>query len=189
MSTMSTWTRLGALALMAGCIAFPQSSPRAEPRLEDYPVTEIYSGTPAAPVLVTAEQRRYRTRIRNGVMNGEGVWTGSWKSPIKTSGPNFAGHFFVIRWGCGSNCLMMAVVDAKTGKVYDSPLSGSGTGFYVSMDMLGDGEIDFRADSSLMVLRNACRFARSECGVYYFNWQKDRFTLLKRVLIDLTKER
>jgi hypothetical protein len=182
------WVEVAVLAVVAGCTAFPQSSRKAEPRLEDYPVTEIYKGAPATPVLVTAEQRRYRTRIRNGVTNGEGVWSGSWKSPIKTSGPNFAGHYFVIRWGCGSNCLMMAVVDAKTGKVYDPPLSGSGTEFYVNMDMLGDREIDFNLKSSLMVLRNACSNARSECGVYYFNWQNDRFTLLKRVLIDLKKE-
>jgi hypothetical protein len=121
-------------------------------------------------------------------MNGEGVWSGSWKNPIKASGPNFAGHYFVIRWGCGSNCLMMAILDAKTGKVYDPPLSGAGTELYVNMDMLGDKEIDFNPQSSLMILRNACRIARSECGIYYFNWQNNRFTLLKRVLMDLTKE-
>ena len=182
------WIRLGVITLVTVCTALPQSSDKAEPRFEDYPVTEMFEGAPATPVLVTAEQRRYRTRIRNGVMNGEGVWSGSWKNPIKTSGPNFAGRYFVIRWGCGSNCLMMAVVDAKTGKVYNPPLSGSGTELYLNMDMLGDREIDFQAHSSLMVLRNACRIARSECGVYYFNWQNDRFTLLKRVLIDLTKE-
>ena len=182
------WMKFAVLTLVAGCSAFPQSPRKAEPRLEDYPVTEIYKGAPATPVLVTAEQRQYRTRIRNGVMNGEGVWSGSWKSPIKTSGPNFAGHYFVIRWGCGSDCLMMAVVDAKTGEVYDPPLSGSGAELYVNMDMLGDREIDFNPNSSLMVLRNACRIARSECGVYYFNWQNDKFVLLKRVSIDLTKE-
>jgi hypothetical protein len=54
--------------------------------------------------------------------------------------------------------------------------------------LLGDREIDFNPRSSLMVLRNACRVARIECGVYYFNWQNSTFTLLKRVLIDLTKK-
>jgi hypothetical protein len=182
------WTKFAVLILVADCTAFPQSSRRAEPRLEDYPVTEIYKGAPATPILVTSEQRQYRTRIRNGVMSGEGVWSGSWKDPIKTNGPNFAGHYFVIRWGCGSNCLMMAVVDAKSGKVYAPPLSGAGTELYVNMDMLGDREIDFKPQSSLMVLRNACRIARSECGVYSFNWQNNKFTLLKRVLLDLTKD-
>jgi len=121
-------------------------------------------------------------------LNGEGVWNGSWRNPIKASGPNFAGHYFVIRWGCGSDCLMMAIIDAKTGKVYSPPLSGAGTELYVPMDTLGDREIDFEPQSSRMILRNACKVARSECGVYYFNWKDDRFTLVKRTLVDLTRE-
>ena len=28
-------------------------------RFEDYPVTEVFTGTPAAPILTTQEQRRY----------------------------------------------------------------------------------------------------------------------------------
>ena len=120
-------------------------------------------------------------------MTGEGVWNGSWKNPIETKRPNFAGHYFVIRWGCGADCLMMAVVDAETGKVYDTPLSGAGTELHVDMDMLGDKEIDFEPQSTLMVLRNAYRYGRSERGVYYFNWENNRFKLLKRILIDLTK--
>jgi hypothetical protein len=55
------------------------------------------------------------------------------------------------------------------------------------MDLLGDVEIDFQHDSRLMVLRNACKEARRECGVYYFNWQNDHFALIRRTLVDLTK--
>jgi hypothetical protein len=82
---------------------------------------------------------------------------------------------------------MMAVVDAQTGKVHGPPLSGVGTELYVPMDPLSDVEIDFRPQSSLMVLRNACKDARRECGIYYFNWASDRFMLVKRTLIDLTE--
>ncbi len=75
----------------------------------------------------------------------------------------------------------------KRGKVAEvsPPLSGAGTQLYVNMDILGDGEIDFDPQSTLMVLRNACRVARSECGIYYFNWQNNGFRLVKRILIDL----
>ena len=95
--------------------------------------------------------------------------------------------YFVIRWGCGADCLMMAVVDAETGKVYSPPLSGAGTELYVPMDIMSDRDIDFRLDSTLMVLRNACRDARTQCGVYYFNWTGTGFDLVKRTLVDLTK--
>ena len=81
----------------------------------------------------------------------------------------------------------MAAVDAQSGKVYDPPLNGAGEELYVPMDLLSDVEIDFQRDSSLMVFRNACKEARRECGVYYLNWQGDRFTLIRRILIDLTK--
>lgn len=165
-------------------MAVAQSPP---PRFEEYPVAETFKGQSAAPVPITPQQRMYRTRIREGVTDGRGVWTGSWKDPKRRPGPNFAGHYFVIRWGCGSDCLMMAIVDAKTGKVYSPPLSGVGTELYLPMDPMSDREIDFRPNSSLMVLRNACKNARKECGVYYFNWENDRFSLVKRALVDLTK--
>jgi len=81
---------------------------------------------------------------------------------------------------------MMAVVDAVTGKVYGSPIPGVGTDLYVSTDVMSEKQIDFRPDSSLMVFRNACRGARTECGVYYFNFKNGHFDLVKRVLVDLT---
>jgi len=82
---------------------------------------------------------------------------------------------------------MMAVDDAENGVVYPPPLSGVGTELEVPMDIMSEREIDFRLDSTLMVLRDACRTARTQCGVYYFNWTGSRFDLVKRVLVDLTK--
>ena len=150
------------------------------PRFEDYPVTEMFTGKPAEPILSTPEQRHYRTRIRNGVSTGAGVWNGSWGNAIERKGPNFAGHYIVIRWGCGSECVMMATVDAVTGKVHEPPLSQHGS-LDLQLDHLSDMEVDFRPNSSLLVLRNGCRdFAkRSSCGVYYFDWKDNHFDLLK----------
>lgn len=34
-----------------------------------------------------------------------------------SSGPNFAGHFTLASWGCGTDCYGYAVVDARTGKI------------------------------------------------------------------------
>ncbi|HYL37973.1 MAG TPA: hypothetical protein VEV17_18805 [Bryobacteraceae bacterium] len=166
------------LAQTSAVILMAQSEPVAKdtartPTFRDYPATEVFTGEAVDAILTTAEERRYRTRIREGVSKGRGVWNGSWKHPVESPGPNFAGHYYVIRWGCGSECLMMAVVDAISGRVFGSPLNGSGTELYVSMDPLSDVKIDFRRDSSLMVLRNGCAGARKECGVYYFDWRND----------------
>ncbi len=158
------------------------------PRFEDYPVTEMFTGTPAAPILSTSETKRYRTRIRNGVSTGSDVWIGSWKNRSKSAGPNFAGNYFVIRWGCGSQCVMMATVDAKTGAVYEPPLSDKGS-LFVPLDNLSDMEIDFRTNSSLLILRNACRDFknRDSCGTYYFNWTTNRFALVKFIMVNPLK--
>lgn len=177
-------------ALLLGCtlavsaLAQKTGSP---PRFEDFTVTDTFEGIPATPILQTSEQKRYSTRIRDGVSMGRGVWSGSWKDAKEQRGPNFAGHYFVIRWGCGSDCLMMAIVDAETGKVYASPIPGVGTELFVSMDIMSDREIDFRLDSSLMILRNACRGPRTQCGVYYFNWKDNHFDLVWQTPVDLTK--
>jgi hypothetical protein len=136
------------------------------PQFEGYRITETFAGTPAQPILATPEERNYRSRIRNGVSTGSGVWYGNWKSPVRGKAPNFAGHYLVIRWGCGSQCVMMATVDAKTGVVYGPPLSDPGS-LYVPLDNLSDMEVDFRPDSSLLILRNGCRDFknRASCGV------------------------
>lgn len=82
----------------------------------------------------------------------------------------------------------MAIVDAKTGNVYAPPLADN-LSLQLKLDNLSDMEVDFRPDSSLMVLRNACRdFAKREtCGRYYFNWMDDGCVLLKFVRLDTTK--
>jgi hypothetical protein len=70
------------------------------PRFDDYPSVERYSG-PAAPVLVASARygRTYRTRLRDG----------------SKAGPNFAGAFTVVTWGCGSSCQVSVVISARTG--------------------------------------------------------------------------
>jgi hypothetical protein len=167
---------------VCGVPMLAQRSPA--PRFEDYPVKSVFTGTPAAPILATAEQRMYRTRIRRGVSAGSDVWIGSYKDPIPSKGPNFAGHYFVIRWGCGSQCMMMAVVDAETGKVYEPPLADR-TSLWVPLDNLSDMETDLRPDSTLLILRNACgNFKdRKTCGTYYFNWKQNHFDLVRFVKV------
>jgi len=51
------------------------------------------------------------------------------KQGIQEQGVNFAGHFCFVYWGCGSPCKVSAVIDMKTGKVYDGPASEIGYSF------------------------------------------------------------
>ena len=48
---------------------------------------------------------------------------------MKEHGVNFAGHFCFVYWGCGSPCKLSAVVDMKTGIVYNGVPSSIGYAF------------------------------------------------------------
>jgi hypothetical protein len=84
---------------------------------------------------------------------------------------------------------MMATVDAKTGTIYEPPLANKGS-LNVPLDNLSDMEVDFRSNSSLLVLRNACRNFkdRNSCGVYYFDWKNNSFALVKFVRVNPLKD-
>ncbi len=69
------------------------------PRFEDYRVSEVFNGQPSPPILATPEQRMFRTRITDGVSKGWGVLRDGREG--STPGPNFAGHYIAIQWGCG----------------------------------------------------------------------------------------
>lgn len=71
------------------------------PKFAEYPVDESYSGSAAKVVLDTEEKRMYRSRLRD-----------SRDYPV-----DFAGEYSMVTWGCGTSCVMGAVVSKKTGKV------------------------------------------------------------------------
>ena len=52
-------------------------------------------------------------------------------------GVNFAGHYTMVSWGCGSPCQRSAVVDRKTGEIFDGLETTYG--------------IEFKKDSRLVV--------------------------------------
>jgi hypothetical protein len=116
------WGELALLSIAVALLAAPalihaQTRDSTPPRFEDYPAKETYSRIPAPPKIVTPAQRRFRTRIREGVEKGWGVFQnglGNGKEQNRP-GPNFAGNMIVIEWGCGAPCQMIAVVDAETG--------------------------------------------------------------------------
>jgi hypothetical protein len=88
-------------------------------------------------------------------------------------GPNFAGHYTVAVWGCGSACTDFGIVDAKSGQVFFAPdLRGISA---VSVIEPGDQEpqynsLRFRADSRLLVVIGAPREDEAREGVAFYEW-------------------
>ena len=171
---------------LAGC-AWAQSHSGALPRFEDYPVTDFFTREPVAPKLVTPQDQSYAAQLRDGVENGYGVF----RDGKEQKGPNFAGNLIVIQWGCGAPCLRMAVVDARTGEVHYPPVSFEGVG-KPSFDLpllapdqsVGQNpEVQFRLNSSLMVIRATPNSNQSGHASYtfYFQWKANGWTLLRKV--------
>src|SRR6266550_3698356 len=100
-------------ALLACMICIFSASVLAQrkgpPRFEDYPVRKRFNGNPAPISFRSCSlARTFRTMLKGAV----------------NLGPNFAGHYGVNHWGCGTECIQIGIVDLKTGKVYMPAFSG-----------------------------------------------------------------
>jgi hypothetical protein len=144
------------LASTALVVMTAQVRSRPVPRFEDFPVTEHWNGNPAQVKLTTSSERMFRTRLIDAGKEQ----------------PNFAGHYRIVMWGCGSNCRAAAVVDLTTGVVFPPPLAARGEGW--AHWVMGSEEtrrsIDSRADSRLAVVKSI-----DVPDVYYFVWQDNHF--------------
>jgi len=171
------------LLFLAGC-AWAQPHSRALPQFKDYPASEIFSGTPAAPKLVTPLEQDYAARIRGGVEKGYGVF----RDGKEKKGPNFAGDMIVVQWGCGSPCMRMALVNARTGDVYYPPISLNRVGapsFDLPLLIIGESvpqnpRVRSRLNSSLMIIEaTPSPSEHPPCCAYYFVWRQNRWILLR----------
>jgi hypothetical protein len=134
---------------------------RPAPRFEDYPARGIYKGPVARVRLDSKQARMFRTRLRED----------------SRSGPNFAGHYTVVIWGCGTGCAQMGVVDARTGRVYFPPLE--------EMDFpdLENEQVrarTFRLDSKLLVLTQNHYDGHGGYAAFYYLFDGGRFRLLRK---------
>jgi hypothetical protein len=142
--------------------------------LKIYSVTDIFKGTPAPPLLSKPEEQGFRTVIRDGVSKGYGVFQGAVEN--ERPGPNFAGHYIVIQWGCGTDCEEMAIVDAQTGRIYQPPFGGKSPSVYFSVPIRTFlRRPEFHLNSRLMIVPDACPQGQSDCATYYFVFENSRF--------------
>ena len=103
------------------------TSHASELRFEQYPA-EPFIGKTKIPTFTgkTREYRGYRTRITNGM----------------NEGPNFAGHYSVIQFGCGTTCTFVFIGNNKNGTVVLLNKGGDENPYL---------ELDYRIDSRLLV--------------------------------------
>lgn len=139
-----------------------QAAGNAAPKFEDYPAQVMPAAKRVAPKLTTPAQRRFRTTILDSVAKG----------------PNFAGHFTIAEWGCGSGCLQFVVVDLETGEVHESPFGSLPKAVFCAGESAeGETGLLYHADSSLLIARGCPNF--KNCGAVYYQWSGGKFKLLR----------
>jgi len=114
--------------------------------------------------------RMYRTVLRSEIARG----------------PNFAGHYRVAVWGCGSSCSMFAVVNLITGRVITPEGFSVASGVYfdiVDQKALGGSQseywlLGFRKDSRLLVVLGDLDEDESREGAFYFVLDHERLRLI-----------
>jgi hypothetical protein len=150
----------GASDSITGCfpITIADASPFDPPSFELYPATQPNSGQVKVDLTSHPMARRYRTMLRAQAK----------------SGPNFAGHYTIAGWGCGSSCLQFAIIDARNGRVYFPPHIGSVSTVHVDQ-ALREPEPDFwglryRIDSRMLVVVGARNDDPSQEGIDYYEW-------------------
>jgi hypothetical protein len=99
-------------------------------------------------------------------------------------GPNYAGHYRVAFWGCGTSCAMFAVVDLKSGTVMTTREFSAVAGVHLAADDFLQGTksdswaFRYKNDSSLLVILGAPDEDESRAGAYYFVLQDERLRLI-----------
>jgi hypothetical protein len=143
----------------------------ASPRFQDYRAP-VYKGRVArVDVNGSAQARGYRTRLREGARRGV----------------NFAGHYTLHTWSCGTGCLQTAFIDARTGAAtFPAPLNGFIACYWDAKPVESLEEaLQFRRDSRLLVMSGYPSGERGkddpEAGLYYYEWAGGELKLVKFV--------
>lgn len=163
---------MGRLPLTAVCLllvvsgAFAQT-PRT-PRFEQYPAKVEKARVKAIDFKRNPDAKTFRTRLSEAIR--EGV--------------NFAGHYVVAGWGCGTGCISGAIIDARTGNVY-WPIEFNALSVWYSGDSYADEPVAYRKDSRLIVISGSPGVKDGgqdkPQGKYYYEWKGNRLHLIKFV--------
>ena len=114
------------------------------------------------------DARTYRTRLTAGL--AEGV--------------NFAGHFIIVGWGCGTGCTNAGIIDGRNGRVIWPEEFFNVDATYG--DNYSDIQLDFRKNSRLLIIHGRPGSGNDSgstepVGDHYFVWNGSSFRKIATV--------
>ncbi len=170
---------LGGISAQADSTADRHTIVRADlpadaPRFKDYAVP-VYAGKPARPAVQTDKRSwLFRTELREQA----------------ALGPNFAGHYRLASWGCGTACFQWAIIDLKSGQVFHPPNLASTDHVNVEESLYEGGiqAVHVRPDSRLLVVVGGINEAPKLRGISWFVWDGRQLKRIRFVAKPYGKE-
>ena len=159
--------RLVTSAVLAILLAHPAHGQKVTtPRFTDLPAAVERARVKSIDFNRNPDARSFRTRLSEAIK--EGV--------------NFAGHFVVAGWGCGTGCVSGAIVDTRTGNVF-WPEQFHDIGVWYDENSYTDKPVDYRKNSRLFVVNGSPGTKQGEAdrpqGTYYYEWKNNRLRLIR----------
>lgn len=131
---------------------------RAYPAEKSPPLRRI-----VLPATQTGRAHLYRTVIRDEARRG----------------PDFAGHYTLVRIGCGAATVCVAIADAATGKVYFPANLKSATALLFYTGKVDVRPLNFRRNSRLLIVAGSPNEEERRAGLSYFEWRGERLRLVR----------
>jgi len=147
------------------------------------PTFSQYPAKPEKPLAKTIDFKHspgadtFRTRLTDGLRRGV----------------NFAGHYIVVGWGCGTGCISGGIIDARNGRVY-FPNAFHDIGVWYDDNGYTAEPVKYRKNSRLFVISGISgdQEERNDdnkiWGDYYYEWKDDGLRLIKFVPRKRTNE-
>jgi hypothetical protein len=155
---------------LTGCLPITMNdvAPLDPPAFSTFPAPVASIAKPAAPDLASnPEAKEFKTALREGAKDG----------------PNFAGHFTIVGWGCGGACLDFGILDARNGHVYFPPelraISVMNVGTASDETAPDYDALRFRPDSDLIAVLGAPNEDESKEGIAYYRWDGKKLIAVK----------
>ena len=142
-------------ALTGPCLSQPI------PKFVQYPASVERPRVKVINFKANPDARSFRTRLSEGLRRGV----------------NFAGHYALVGWGCGTGCISGAIVDTRTGNVY-WPEQFNALGVLYSDGNYADPPVEYKKNSRLLVIHGIPGEKDDDApskpsGSYYYEWKNN----------------
>jgi hypothetical protein len=125
----------------------------------------VSKSKPVEPDVRSGDAHTYRTVIRDEAK----------------AGPNFAGHYTVIKIGCGAATSCIAIADAISGHVYFPPNLRSATSLLMDTGKFDLRSLNYRLASRMMIVAGEPNEVIKRAGMSYYLWSGNKLRLLRFV--------